>query len=57
MLKRYGVKVEVIPSHGALENLEKLADRSFKVDVGFVQGGLAEGRNAARLESLGGREF
>lgn len=53
ILKRYGVKVEVIPSHGALENLEKLADRSFKVDVGFVQGGLAEGHDVARLESLG----
>ena len=53
ILKRYGVKVEIIPSRGALENLEKLADRSFKVDVGFVQGGLAEGRDISHLESLG----
>jgi len=53
ILKRYGVKVEIIPSRGALENLEKLADRSFKVDVGFVQGGLAEGHDITHLESLG----
>jgi TRAP-type uncharacterized transport system substrate-binding protein len=53
ILQRYGVKVEVLPSRGALENLEKLADRSFKVDVGFVQGGLAEGHDTARLVSLG----
>jgi len=53
ILRRYGVTVEVLPSRGALENLEKLADRSVKVDVGFVQGGLAEGKNTERLVSLG----
>jgi hypothetical protein len=53
VLQRYGVKVEVIPSRGALENLEKLVERANKVDVGFVQGGLAEGKDTAHLVSLG----
>jgi TRAP-type uncharacterized transport system substrate-binding protein len=53
VLARYGVKVELIPSKGALDNLEQLADRTVKVDVGFVQGGLAEGREFPGLVSLG----
>jgi hypothetical protein len=52
-LARYGVKVEIIPSRGALDNLEQLANRAVKVDVGFVQGGLAEGRDLPHLVSLG----
>ena len=53
ILERNGVKVEVLPSRGALDNLEQLADRRVKVDVGFVQGGLAEGRDLPNLVSLG----
>jgi hypothetical protein len=53
IIQRYGVKVEVIPSRGALDNLEKLANPSFKVDVGFVQGGLTDGVDVSRLMSLG----
>ncbi len=53
ILEREGVKVEVLPSRGALDNLDKLADRTAKVDVGFVQGGLAEGREVGGLFSLG----
>ena len=51
ILGRYGVKVDVIPTRGALDNLDKLAARA--ADVGFVQGGLAEGRDLSHLESLG----
>jgi hypothetical protein len=53
ILKRYGVKVEVLPSRGALDNLEQLANPAVKVDVGFVQGGLAEGMETPHLVSLG----
>src|SRR5881227_3438252 len=53
LLARDGVKVEILPSKGALDNLDKLANRAAKVDVGFVQGGLAEGRDLAHLMSLG----
>jgi len=37
-----GIKLRVLPSHGSLENLQRLADRKFKVDVGFVQDGSAD---------------
>jgi TRAP-type uncharacterized transport system substrate-binding protein len=53
IIERYGVTVEVIPSAGAIENLHRLADRSVKVDVGFVQGGVKEGIDVTGLVSLG----
>ena len=53
IIEAYGVKVEVIPSRGALENLQKLADPKNKIDVGFVQGGLSDGIDTGRLVSLG----
>ncbi|HVV49181.1 MAG TPA: TAXI family TRAP transporter solute-binding subunit [Polyangia bacterium] len=53
IIARYGVKVEIVPSAGAIDNLRQLADRSKKVDVGFVQGGLRNGTNASGLVSLG----
>jgi hypothetical protein len=53
IIERYGVKVELLPSRGALDNLEKLAMPSFKVDVGFVQGGLTDGVDISHLMSLG----
>src|SRR5689334_6878956 len=42
ILAREGVTLEVLPSQGALDNLKRLADPSINVDVGFVQGGLAD---------------
>jgi TRAP-type uncharacterized transport system substrate-binding protein len=53
ILARDGVKLEILPSRGALDNLDKLANPAVKVDVGFVQGGLAEGRDLPHLVSLG----
>ncbi|HMF39634.1 MAG TPA: TAXI family TRAP transporter solute-binding subunit [Polyangia bacterium] len=53
ILARDGVKLEILPSRGAIDNLDKLANRAAKVDVGFVQGGLAEGRDLPHLVSLG----
>ena len=47
------MKVEVIATRGALDNLDKLANPAVKVDVGFVQGGLTEGRDLPHLVSLG----
>ena len=51
ILARHGVKVVVLPTRGALDNLDKLAAKA--ADVGFVQGGLAEGRDLPHLMSLG----
>ena len=36
-----GVKLELLPSLGASENLARLRDPNQPVDVGFVQGGMA----------------
>jgi TRAP-type uncharacterized transport system substrate-binding protein len=53
ILGRYGVKVEVVPSRGALDNLQRLADPAGHIDVGFVQGGLTDGVDVTQLVSLG----
>ena len=53
ILVRNGVKLEVLPSEGSLENLQRLADPKFRVDVGFVQGGLSELVDTSGLGSLG----
>lgn len=53
ILARKGVKLKILPSEGSLENLKRLADPSFKVDVGFVQGGLTNNVKTDKLVSLG----
>src|SRR5690242_14420575 len=41
ILARSGVSLKILPSQGSLENLQRLQDPSFQVDVGFVQGGIS----------------
>jgi TRAP transporter TAXI family solute receptor len=53
IIESHGVKIEIVSSEGALDNLERLADPKAKVDVGFVQGGLADGVDISHLVSLG----
>ena len=53
ILARNGVKLQILPSDGALDNLRRLRDPAFKVDVGFVQGGLLVDGDAGDLVSLG----
>ncbi len=53
ILARNGVKLKILPSEGALENLRRLADPSFQVDVGLVQGGITNGTKIDKLISLG----
>jgi TRAP-type uncharacterized transport system substrate-binding protein len=53
IIEHYGVKVVILPSHGALDNLHQLANRKVKADVGFVQGGLTDGVDITHLVSLG----
>jgi len=52
ILARYGVKLNVLTSQGSLENLDRLCDPSFQVDVGFVQSGMTNGATG-KLVSLG----
>jgi hypothetical protein len=53
ILARQGVTLKVLPSQGSLENLKRLSDPGYKVDVGFVQGGIASQGDANNLVSLG----
>jgi len=53
ILERQGVTLKILPSQGSLENLKRLSDPSVKVDVGFVQGGIASLGDANNLVSLG----
>ncbi|HKQ25374.1 MAG TPA: TAXI family TRAP transporter solute-binding subunit [Burkholderiales bacterium] len=53
LIEAHGVKVQILESNGSLENLQRLSDPAFKVDVAFVQGGLTDGVNIAGLMSLG----
>jgi len=53
ILRRNGVKLTILPSAGSLENLKRLADPQFTVDVGFVQGGLSGLADTSGLVSLG----
>lgn len=52
-LARKNIKVKILPSAGSLENLERLNDAKFKVDVGFIQGGITNSRKTNTLVSLG----
>src|SRR5205814_5873512 len=53
ILARQGVTLKILPSQGSLENLKRLSDEQFPVDVGFVQGGIASLGDANELVSLG----
>ncbi len=53
ILARNGVKLEILPSEGSLENLKRLSDPSFHVDIGFIQGGVSAGIRLDGLVSLG----
>lgn len=53
ILARNGVKLEILSSEGSLENLKKLNTPAYRVDVGFVQGGVSAGMPVEKLVSLG----
>jgi hypothetical protein len=48
-----GIKLVPLPSEGSSQNLQRLEDATFQVDVGFVQGGVTNAPGARRLVSLG----
>jgi TRAP-type uncharacterized transport system substrate-binding protein len=53
-MAREKVHLELLPSSGSVENFNRLQDKSFRVDVGFVQGGTISAKEAPNLVSLGG---
>jgi NMT1-like family len=48
-----GVTLKILPSEGSVENLRRLSDPKFRVDIGFVQTGEPESDQKASLLSLG----
>jgi TRAP-type uncharacterized transport system substrate-binding protein len=52
-LAQYGVTLELKPSAGAVENVERLKTRKDGVSLALVQGGIANAENAPGLMTLG----
>ena len=48
-----GVTLVLLPSEGSSQNLQRLEDARFRVDVGFVQGGVTNAPGNRPLVSLG----
>ncbi|HXR09057.1 MAG TPA: TAXI family TRAP transporter solute-binding subunit, partial [Candidatus Acidoferrum sp.] len=53
ILASNGVTLKILPSQGALENLQRLKAPSFRVDIGFVQGGVTNAAGGGPVVSLG----
>jgi TRAP transporter TAXI family solute receptor len=53
ILARDGIKLRLLTTSGALENLKLLQDRGSKVDVGFLQSGITNAKESPDLKSLG----
>src|SRR5271169_1742234 len=53
ILAQSGVKLQLLPTTGGLENLARLRDPKSGVSVGFIQGGTTSKKDSPHLESLG----
>jgi TRAP-type uncharacterized transport system substrate-binding protein len=53
ILAREKIHLKLLPSSGSVENLNRLTDKSFHVDAGFVQDGTSTPSEAKNLVSLG----
>jgi TRAP-type uncharacterized transport system substrate-binding protein len=53
ILARERITVQLLPSSGSVENLERLKDNALRVDAGFVQDGTGSSAEAKNLVSLG----
>ncbi|MFZ6751016.1 TAXI family TRAP transporter solute-binding subunit [Undibacterium sp. Ren11W] len=51
-LKEQGVIVEVRASQGSVENYQKLKDETSDVDIGFIQSGIGNSKEAPDLETI-----
>ena len=57
ILKLSHVEVRILTSEGAGENLKRLADPAYRVDVGLVGGGAAQDEHTAKIVSLGSVDY
>ena len=50
---RNGITLDIKPSAGAAENLQRLLDKNEDIDIGFLQSGVTLGKDTEGLVSLG----
>jgi TRAP-type uncharacterized transport system substrate-binding protein len=53
LLAHQGIKLQLLSTGGAVENLARLRDPRSRVEVGFLQGGIARQKESPELVSLG----
>lgn len=53
ILARHGVRLRLVPTNGAVENLDRLRDPRAEVGAGFVQAGTTSEQQSPQLLSLG----
>jgi len=53
ILATHGVTLQILPSKGSQQNLHRLQSSQWGVDIGFVQGGIADVKTLNDLVSLG----
>src|SRR5512143_168273 len=53
LLAHSGIKLQLLTTGGAVENLALLRDPLSRVDVGFLQGGITSAKESPSLVSLG----
>ncbi len=53
LMAKEGIKVILVPTAGGVENLTKLRDPKSGVEIGFVEGGIADDTDSPSLVSLG----
>ena len=51
--KEKGVTLEIVPTNGAQENIDRLADRNDPVQAAFVQAGVVHAKHVKGIQSLG----
>lgn len=56
-LKPHGVEVELVNSHGTLNNLARLLEQDGKVNAGFLLAPAIEATDASKLYSLGSLDY
>ena len=57
ILAREGITLNILPSEGSIDNINKLNDKRVNVDIGFVQSGVAENIKVDKLMSLGSIDY
>lgn len=51
-LKKEGVQLELRASHGSVENYQRLQDDGSGIDIGFIQSGIGNGKEAPDLRAI-----